>query len=226
MAVRVRGSYLPNKEDQFAAFVHNFVNQLTQHPDRYHIGTERVDRVTSLMNLWDTTVTDAVAARDAARAATLRKDQSRYSLEEVVRELSRIIQADPDVTDEDRELAGLPVRKTTRTPVPPPKTVPTGTVIGTERLQQTLTYSDASTPTRRARPDGVTGCEVWVAVAEVAPTNPADYRFVVLSTRTPEVVTFAPEEGGRTAHYLLRWVNGKGQQGPLSAPISATIPAI
>ena len=34
------------------------------------------------------------------------------------------------------------------------------------------------------------------------------------------------EDGGKLAHYLLRWVNTKGETGPWGQVASATIPAV
>lgn len=98
--------------------------------------------------------------------------------------------------------------------------------MSTNRLEHTVSYSDITTPTRRARPEVVSACEIYVAVGAVPPTDPKQYRFVGLSTRTPEVVTFESEDGGKTANYLLRWVNTKGEAGPWSQVISATVPAV
>ncbi|MEZ6129632.1 MAG: hypothetical protein R3C59_13195 [Planctomycetaceae bacterium] len=113
-----------------------------------------------------------------------------------------------------------------RTPVPVPHTFPAGSVIATDRLKLTLMYSDVATPTRKAKPYGVRGCEVYVSIADNAPTNPEDYRFAAFSTRPPELLKFKSDEGGKTAHILLRWVNTRGETGPWSQPISATIPAV
>ena len=87
-------------------------------------------------------------------------------------------------------------------------------------------YSDVATPTRKARPYGVRGCEVYVAIADNPPHDPEEYRFVAFSTRTPELLKFKADDGGKNANVLLRWVNTKGEVGPWSQVISATIPAV
>jgi hypothetical protein len=89
----------------------------------------------------------------------------------------------------------------------------------------TLMYSDVATPTRKARPFGVQGCEVYVAVADNPPTNPKEYRFVAFCTRTPKLIKFKSDKSGQTANFLLGWVNIKGETGPWSQVISSTIPA-
>jgi len=87
-------------------------------------------------------------------------------------------------------------------------------------------YSDVAMPSRKARPYGVRGCEVYVAVADTPSTNSEDDRFVAFSTQTPEQIKFKGNDSSKTANILLRWVNAKGEQGPSGQVASATISAV
>ena len=226
VATRTKSSFIPKAEGNFDAFVRQFVQQVTQHPEEYEVSKDRIKTLEAQLTEWDKKYAAAVKARDAAKAATESKDEARDALEESVRSVSKLIQANDEISNAARDAAGLPVHKTTRTPVPVPRTFPMATVIGTDRLELTLMYSDVATPTRKARPHGCRGCEVYVAVADNPPKNPEDYRFVAFSTRTPELIKFKSDDGGKTANFLLRWVNTKGEPGPWSQAISATIPAV
>ncbi|NUQ10425.1 MAG: hypothetical protein HUU24_15360, partial [Phycisphaerae bacterium] len=44
-------------------------------------------------------------------------------------------------------------------------------------------------------------------------------------TRTPYLATFDGADGGKPAHYMLRWINTKGQPGPWSETATATVGA-
>ena len=114
----------------------------------------------------------------------------------------------------------------TEKPVPPPHTNPLCSVIASDRLEHTVFFTDSATPTKRARPYGTAGCEIYLCVADVAPADPQQYRFVKLATRSSDNVTFDAADGGKTANYLLRWVSTKGEAGPWSQVTSATIPAV
>ncbi len=97
-----------------------------------------------------------------------------------------------------------------------------------KRLRHTLRYVDESTPTRRARPRGVIGAEVWVkvsALGDPSASDPGELKFLLLSTRTPAVAEFTGPDGGKTAHYMLRWLSTRGEAGPGSETASATIGA-
>jgi hypothetical protein len=56
-----------------------------------------------------------------------------------------------------------------------------------------------------------------------APIAPLRLRFLDTDTRTPYVAQYNGEDTGKGAHYMLGWVNTKGEQGPWSQTVSATI---
>ncbi len=85
-----------------------------------------------------------------------------------------------------------------------------------------------STPKSRARPKGVLGAEVWVKLVDAgqpAPTDPAVLSFLTLTTRPTVRTEFKAMDGGKTAVYMLRWVNTRGEKGPWSEICSATVAA-
>jgi len=72
------------------------------------------------------------------------------------------------------------------------------------------------------------GCEIWVKVlpaGEAPPTSADELSFVTLDTPTPYIAEYDGKDGGKTAHYMLRWVKSSGDKGPWSETVSATITA-
>ena len=218
-------SYIPTGEAQFCDWAGHFVTTVAKEPATYQLSQAEIDELTQELNEFDTQYKDAIAARDAATAAVRAKDERREELESLIRSTAKRIQADDRVTNPARKDAGLPIHKTTRRPVPAPTTAPFGNVVLTGRLEQTLMFSDSET--RRRRPTGAIGVEVYKCIGDtVAPVDPAEYKFVEVCCRSPRLFSFEPEHANKVAHYLLRWVNHKGETGPWSAPISGTIPAV
>ncbi len=217
---------IPGSEGNFTAYAHQFVTQISDNPKQYQLPNTLISNLGSQLTEWDDAYAAAIAARDAAKAATRLKDAVRKSLEETIREATRRVQANSDVTNEARAAAGIKIHKSGKTPVGRPTTAPTGNVISTERLEHTLMFSDSTTPTRRAKPAGVKSCEVMVYIGENASRDPKQYRLATITTRTPVVISFEPEDGGKTANYLLRWLNSTDEPGPWSQIINATIPAV
>ena len=58
---------------------------------------------------------------------------------------------------------------------------------------------------------------------EPPPTGPADLTFLQLSTGTPATIELPGEAGGKTAHYMVRWLSTRSEPGPWSETASATI---
>ncbi|MCH7870693.1 MAG: hypothetical protein IID33_03235 [Planctomycetes bacterium] len=158
----------------------------------------------------------------AAREA---KDNARDAFEANIRPLVRRLQASPNVDDGERAAMGITVPDRVPTPAGPPTTRPLVRVDSGRRLRHTLHFADEATPTRRAKPSGVMGAEIWVKVGEPPPSGPSELTFLSLATRTPHVAEFPGEHGGKTAHYMLRWIATTGEKGPWSETASATIGA-
>ena len=55
------------------------------------------------------------------------------------------------------------------------------------------------------------------------PAGSSELTFLSVDTRTPDVADYPGEDGGKTAHYMLRWVATTGEKGPWSETSSATI---
>ena len=102
-------------------------------------------------------------------------------------------------------------------------TRPVGVVDTSERLRHTIKFFDESTPQSRAKPSGVMGCEIWVKLGDTAPADPNELQFLGLDTATPYMAEYAGDQGGKKAHYMLRWVTTRGDKGPWSETVSATI---
>ena len=80
----------------------------------------------------------------------------------------------------------------------------------------------------RDKTAGVMGCEIWVKVTnpgEAAPTGADGLSFLSLDTASPYIAEYDGANGGKTAHYMLRWVKSSGEKGPWSETVSATITA-
>ena len=142
-----------------------------------------------------------------------------------MRPLVAQLQARPTVTDAQRQSLGITVRSTTRTAVSAPTTKPVATVDTSQRLQHTIAFVDELTPTSRAKPDGVSGCEIWVKVDGPAPADPSECRYVATDTRTPYGAQYEGSEAGKIAYYMLRWVSTRGETGPWSQTVAATVTA-
>ncbi len=127
----------------------------------------------------------------------------------------------PKISDADRVRMDITVRNNTHTPVPPPESFPVGTVDFSVRLQHSISFYDQASAHSNAKPEGVTGCEVYLKVDGDAPKSVDEMHFQGTCSASPFVLKFDTSKAGKTAYYWLRWVNRKGEAGPWSNTISA-----
>jgi len=237
-------NFIPHRDGAFDTWQRGFAGYVTEHFLELGLSVEQVTQLKDATLPWEAAYAAHGAARAAAKAARVVKVERRAAYDRVIRELVRRIQASKSVTDAQRAALHITVRDSEPTPVGVPKTRPLVVVDFSERLRHTLRWFDESTPTRRARPRGVMGVEVWVKVAAPSeasvvghqvsvgdgpnePTSRLDgseeLEFLMVSTRAPAVVDYDDADGGLTAHYMLRWLSTRGEAGPWSETASATI---
>ena len=217
--------YIPAGDTQFQAWQNNFVTYVNAH--LVDLGLEAADVVelNATAATWTADFPAHIAAQNTARGAREAKDNSREAFQGSVRPLVRRLQASPDVTDAERAEMGITVPDREGTPEGPPKTRPVVNVDTSQRLQHTIAFADEATPTRKAKPAGVIGAEVWVKLGDPPPTGPKELSFLSMDSRTPYVAHYSGEDAGQIAHYMLRWVTTTGEKGPWSETASATIGA-
>ncbi|QEG23772.1 hypothetical protein [Mariniblastus fucicola] len=216
-------SYVPAADGKFDLFANNFVSTIKADPTTFDMTTESITELESLLTEWDDAYFGSQAKRDEALAAVTEKEQNRVELEKRIRHAAKLIQANTNISNEARRKAGLPVHSETRKPVPAPSTFPIAFVEQKAALQHDLRWVDSATPTRRARPAVASGCEVYVYIGASLPTDFDAFKFIGISSKSPRRLDFDQADCGQTAFYRLRWINNKGQTGPWSEVVSATI---
>lgn len=215
---------LPGPDADYQAWVNNFVTYATANMGTLGLVAADLTPVSAGQTAFISGFADHIAARAAAQAAKQAKDQARRDLTAAIRPLVRRLQASPQVSDAEREALGITVAQNPGH-IGPPTTAPVCTVECGARLQHTLRFVDESTPTRRAKPPGVLGVEIWNKVGETPPASESELRFVAVDTSAPFVVNFTAADGGKTAYYWLRWVSPTGERGPWGEQSQATIAA-
>ncbi len=217
--------YIPQSDSEFTTWQANFLTYVSANLAALGLTAADLTPLTAAQTTWTTDYADHIKARTLADAAQQTKQSSRASYEILIRPLVRRIQGHPTLADSQRAAMGISLRETTRTAAGVPTTRPVVTVDTRQRLRHTISFTDETTPNSRAKPGGVTGCEIWVKVGDPAPIDGSQVEFLGMDTRTPYVAEYDGEDAGKIAHYMLRWVNTKGERGPWSQTVSATITA-
>ncbi|HMG73869.1 MAG TPA: hypothetical protein VK582_10240 [Pyrinomonadaceae bacterium] len=214
--------WFPSADGDITPWLTNFLTIANANLTALHLTGADLLPVQQALENWTDLYDTHTTAQAAALAARDGKDGGLEAIETALRPLVNRIQANQAVTDPLRHSMGLTVRSTTRTAVGVPTTHPVATVDTSQRLQQTISFVDELTPSSRAKPPGVSGCEIWVKVG-AAPTDPSELSFLAVDTRSPYVAEYDGADAGKIAYYMLRWINTRGERGPWSQTVSGTI---
>jgi hypothetical protein len=216
-------NYLPGGDAELIAWTNGFLAYVSNDPAALGITINDVLSVSTPASAFVGAFDANVTAQNGAKAAAQAKDAARATTETAIRALVRRIQANPNVTNAQRQAMGISLRGTGRTPVDTPTTRPVLQVDTSQALRHTILFHDEATPTSKAKPAGVMGCEIHVQIGGAKPSGPNGMQFLGLDTRTPYLAIYPQEDGGKMAYYLARWVNTKGESGPWSEMAIATI---
>lgn len=212
----IMADYIPGNDSVFKDWLSNFTSYVTG--NKAVLGLADTD-VTALTSATSGVMMDIPAHASAiatAKAAMQKKKHSREAAEKAIRKLVKQIQANPAVTDSQREAMRITVTKE-RTSTSAPTDVPLVKIDHSNRLVHTVKIY--SSPTSRRRPMGVIAAEIWAKVAGAA-------EFVLLAT-TPQpryAAEFQELQVGKPVDYQVRWMNKAGQVGPWSLLASAVVP--
>ena len=67
------------------------------------------------------------------------------------------------------------------------------------------------------------GCEIWVKIGTTPPADSSECTFLALDTASHYTAEYPGADAGKTAYYMLRWVTTRGDKGPWSETLAATI---
>lgn len=218
--------YIPAPDGDFDTWQTNFLAYATANAAALGLDPlVDIPPLTTAQGTWTTDFAANASAQAAAQSAREGKDAARDAYVGLIRPLVLRLQASPDVDDTERAALGITVPDRIPTPAAVPTTRPVVKVDTSQRLRHEISFADATTPTRTAKPAGVRGAQIWVKIGDPPPIDPGELTFLATDTRTPYLATFDGADGGKTAHYMLRWENTRGEPGPWSETASATIGA-
>lgn len=220
--------YLPNSDSSLGTWMDTFFAYLEPNVAKFGLVLADVTPAKDKQGTYDFDLNAHVAAQSAARTATAAKDISRTIVEDDIRALVNRIQAAPGTTDADREALGITVRGASgfaEADLNPADDRPLATIDISSRLKHVFkVQNQTSTGVKSGRPAGTLGAEIWRTVGPT-PATEDDLSLVGIATRSQYVIEYPFEDGGKQAHYMLRWVTSKGETGSWSETESATIAA-
>lgn len=137
--------YFPKRDHEFLAWLKNFTTVANSYGATLGLTLTQLSELTTARTNYENALDDLETIRGTARSYVQNKKQVKAETQSLVRELVRIIQANPDVTNNQRQELGITVRDTEPTPILPQQ--PTNlTVSGNENGVNTLRWQTGGNP--------------------------------------------------------------------------------
>lgn len=215
---------IPSSDAEFNTFLKQFAAAVTANPGAYGLTAADLVPLQAALANWIVVYPAHEDAKKKALTASEIKTKGRDDGEKAARSLAKKIEGHPEIDNALRVSAGLPPRESGKSPIGAPTTRPLGRLEAKPNSTLVIHFVDEETPLRKAKPDGVHACEIRIHVGDSAPADESGFTFLAHDTRTPYADEHASADAGKTASYMLRWLNAKLEPGPWSPVVSARIP--
>lgn len=215
--------FLPSKDSELIVWSSNYSARINATPLAFGLSVPAAAGYQALHLDFETKLATASEPITRTRGTISAKDDARKLLKAEARELARIINAYPPITNQQRIDLGLTPRKSEATPINPPTEQPVLTVAGAVGRILKIKLGSADT-SRRGKPDGVAGCSLFSHVGSQPPADVSLFKFEGSTTRTSfdlEVPASVP--AGSQIWLTAFWFSPTSQSGPACQPVSAYV---
>ena len=214
-----RDGQFPGKESEKNTYYNLSVPHLITNAERLNVSDENKASVETELETWNDWYQQSLNENSRTKSIVANKDAAMITLENRLKSIFGDIPQSA-LTMDDRSLLRLEKPSTTRTPVPVPTTFPVGKINSTNRLEHSISFTNEDG--KHGKPEGVRGCQIWCKEGEPA-LDEKQLLFLGTDTASPFLKKYSIADAGKTIHYWLRWENTRGETGPWSAVVSATI---
>ena len=214
---------IPPGDDEFHTFQETFSSPIVANPATFGLTAAQGTALQAKQTLWKVDFAAHNQATLDARKARQAKDDARAAYEPAMRADIQIMHNNPVVTPALLQSVGVTPHSTAHVASPVPATRPVAHIEHSGPLRHILHWVDETTPHTRKKPHGVHGAEVLLKIGDPAPVDEKTCAHMGIDTASPYTLDFDATDVGKTAYWFTRWVNTRGEKGPLGALVSAKI---
>jgi hypothetical protein len=223
--------YIPSSDAPFDGWLSRFNTYCVANQVALGLKPAQANKLTAVTSSWHTAYNEHQAAQTAARAKTQNKTDKHDEAVEIIRQITGIIQANPDVTDEQRRAAGLPVAGDQPSIITSEESIGAGINAPillspdfSQRGRCTIHFGpNPSNERQNAKPRGVKGAKIWFSVGGL-PAQDGDWQWLADDTSSPYLHILGNSQP-TTVAYRAQYFDSRMNLGPLSDPVIVTITA-
>jgi len=168
-------------------------------------------------------LTTALESGVRSKSLTTAKNTAKSNLLFFARSVYGSVQSSTVVSDANKELLGVTVRRNP-SPQPAPEVAPGMDIVSVAGRTVKVRLHDAEVPTRKGRPPGVAGATVLSYEGNEPPASVSQYVFEGNTTRLEFNVVFPDSVApGAKVFIVAFWRNERDLSGPACTPISTNL---
>jgi hypothetical protein len=215
--------FLPTNDAELLAWSANYSSLLTSEAASIGILPAQATAYAALHTAFAAALELATEPATRTRMNIAAKNDARVPLKAMARDLARIINAFPGMTNPQRIELGLNPREPEQTPINPPTDPPVLEVVSaTGRILKVKLHAVDSNS--RGKPENVDGATVFSFIGSQPPADITQWVFQGSTTRTVFDIEFPPTVAAGAQVWLTAfWFSPRSQSGPACQPVSAYI---
>jgi hypothetical protein len=201
----------------------SFSTKITATPTAFGLVAAQATAYAALNTAYSTAYLAAIDPATRTKAKVSAKNQAKANLKASASNLAKIIDGTPTVTNEQKLDLGLNVRAMPQ-PIPPPSVSPGVDIVSVVGRTVKVHIHDSASSTKRGKPPGVLGANVYSFVGATYPTAPTEWKFEGSTTKNTFDILFpSTVANGAQVWICAMWFNKTTQPGPVSAPITTNV---
>jgi hypothetical protein len=220
--------YIPRKYadfDQWLAFLIQYVDGKCggSPPAWPHIPPEPRAALSAAYAMWKTAYDKTIGPH--TQVDTEAKVDAKKAAEAVVRPFVNQYLRFPPVTNEDRTAMGIPNKDTHPSPVKPPETGPSFSIIQLGPGTLGIIYRNGDKARKGSKPEGVEGARIYYGFFDEPLTDQELLPASVWATRCPHIIRFRESDRGKRVYFALKWeIRKENGESPWSEILSEIVP--
>jgi hypothetical protein len=220
--------YIPGKDslfDTWLAFLIQYVSARCEGstPLWTHIPLAARTALSEVFAAWHTAYEKTIGPH--TKVDTEAKNDAKAAARAVVQPFVNQYLRFPPVTNEDRTAMGIPNRDPHPTPIKPPETTPSFSIVQMGPGTIGIIYRNGENARKGSKPRGVAGARIYYGVSGEPITDQENLSWSKWATKCPHIIRFRETDQRKRVYFALKWeIRKENGEGPWSEIQSELVP--
>jgi len=210
--------WIPGREAELLVKMQTLSTALTAGPTVYVLPTGLAADFAEQLGILDARYATCQNEVTRSPANITAKNEAKASVIRLARQINKILQADVNLSDFNKQAAGLPVYSTSRAPLPPPQSAPV--IENFSIFGNRASYEVHGTSSLRGKEHNAHALSAFYYIGETAPTSVEGWVFVESTTKNKVVFDLPEGTAPNTKVWVTCfWVGARSQSSAACQPV-------